>query len=151
MAQEEYLKGKDVLLYKYNVEEEEWEPVACATSNTFGVTTNFIESITKCDTATRVLPTFNTVSASVDLIISTVASNQTGKVYYNDLRDQQRINEKTWFAFLSDELTSKTIEEYFQAYIESIDVTAERESNVEASVSFKVDGDSTNVDPFATT
>ena len=151
MAQEEYLKGKDVLLYKWNTIDHEWEPVACATSNTFGVTMNFIESITKCDTATRVLPTFNTVSAAVDLIISTVASNITGKVYYNELRDQQRDQDKAWFAFLSDELTNKTIEEYFQAYVETIDVTAARESNVEASVSFKVDGDSSNTDPFATT
>lgn len=151
MAQEEYLQGKDVLLYKWNTIDTEWEPVACATSNTFGVTTNFIESITKCDTATRALPTFNTVSASVDLIISTVASNQTGKVYYNELRDQQRSQEKAWFAFLSDELTTKTIEEYFEAYVETIDITAEREGNVEASVSFKVDGDSTGTDPFATT
>lgn len=148
---EEYLQGKDVLLYKYNTVDEEWEPVACATSNAFGKTTNFIESITKCDTATRRLPTFNTVTASVDLIISTVASNVTGKVYYNDLNDQQTAMTKAWFAFLSDEVTNKTIEHYFEAYIESIDITAEREGNVEASVSFGVDGDSTNIDPFATT
>lgn len=148
---ETYLLGKDVLLYKYNTVDEEWEPIACATSNTFGTTINFLESITKCDTATRRNPTSKNHTATVDLIVSTAASRETGKVYDNELQAEADAMTKAWYAFLSSELTTKTIEKYFEAYVESIDYTAERESNVECSVSFAIDGDAVNVDPFATT
>lgn len=148
---ETYLLGKDVLLYKYNTVDAEWEPIACATSNTFGTTINFLESITKCDTATRRNPTSKNHTATVDLIVSTAASRELGKVYDNELQAEADAMTKAWYAFLSSELTTKTIEKYFEAYVESIEYTAERESNVECSVSFAIDGDAVNVDPFATT
>ena len=149
---EEYLQGKDVLLYKYNTTETEWEPVACATSNTFGATMNFLESISKCDEATRRMPTSKNYTSSVDLIVPTAASRMTGKAYDNDLQDEFDNMTKAWYAFKSAEPTGeKTIEKYFQAYIESIEYTAEREGNVEASVSFAIDGDAVNTDPFLTT
>ena len=149
---EEYLLGQDVLLYKYNTTDTEWEPVACATSNTFGGTMNFLESITKCDEATRRAPTSKNYTATVDLIVPTATSRMTGKVYDNTLQDEFDNMSKSWYAFMSSEPTGeKTIEKYFEAYVESIDYTAEREGNVEASVSFAIDGDAVNVDPFITT
>lgn len=148
---EAYLLGKDVLLYKYNTVDSEWEPVACATSNTFGTTINFLESITKCDSATRRNPTSKNHTASVDLIVSTAATRETGKAYDNALQDEADNMTKSWYAFLSSEPTTKTIQKYFQAYVESIEYTAERESNVECSVSFAIDGDAVEVDPFPTT
>lgn len=148
---ETYLKGKDVLLYKYNVTDEAWEPIACATSNGFESTTNFKESITKCDDATRVAPVSKTYSTSVELVVSTVASQETGKSYYNDLDAELEAMTKASYAFLSSEVSSKTIEKYFDAYIETMSITADREEDVTVSVSFKIDGGVTSVDPFATT
>lgn len=148
---EEYLLGKDVLLFKYNTADEEWEPVACATSNSFGGTMNFLESITKCDDATRRRPTSKSYTAAVELIVSTKASQETDKVYFDDLNAEFNGMTKSWYAFYSDEVTNKTIEYYFEAYLESFDITAEREDNVTVSASFAIDGDAVNVDPFATT
>lgn len=151
MAAETYLLGKDVLLFKYNTVDEEWEPVACATSNTFGTTINFLESITKCDSATRRNPTSKNHTATVDLIVSTAASRQLNKVYDNILQDEADAMSKSWYAFLSSEPTTKTIQKYFEAYVESIEYTAERESNVECSVAFAIDGDAVDTDPFPAT
>jgi len=148
---ETFLLGKDVLLYKYNTVDEAWEPIACATSNSFGSTTSFKESITKCDEATRRVPTSKNFTTSVELVVSTKASQETGKSYLDDLEALDESMTKADYAFLSSEATNKTIEKYFQAYIESIDITAEREEDVTASVSFAIDGGVSSVDPFPTT
>ena len=148
---EVYLKGKDVLLYKYNTVDEAWEPIACATSNAFEATTNFKESITKCDDSTRVAPVSKTYSTSVDLIVSTLASQETGKSYYGELDAELEAMTKSSYAFLSSEVSSKTIEKYFEAYIETMSITAEREEDVTASISFAIDGGVSAVDPFPTT
>ncbi|MNG66078.1 Phage major tail protein 2 [compost metagenome] len=148
---EEYLAGKDVLLYKWDTIDMEWEPIACAVSNSFSTTLNFLESITKCDESTRRRPTSKTYASSADLIIVTKATQETDKVYYNALQDAADNMTKAWYAFRSSEITNKTVEKYFEAYIESIEITAERESNTEVSVSFGIDGDAVNIDPFATT
>jgi hypothetical protein len=148
---EQSLLGKDVLLYKYNTVDEAWEPIACATSNSFGSTTAFKESITKCDEATRRTPTTKNFTAAVELVVSTKASQETGKSYLDDLEALDESMTIADYALLSSEVSNKTIEKYFRAYIESIDITAAVEEDVTASVTFAVDGGVSATDPFPTT
>lgn len=151
MAQEEYFQGSDVTHYKWNTVDMEWQPVACSTSDGLSQTKNFLESKTKCDTATRRRPNGNDYSSTASLLIVKKASQQTGKYYYNDLQEAFKNDELAWYAFLSNDTPVKTVEQYFQAYVQSLNITAEDASDVTVEVEFAIDGEITNIDPFATT
>jgi len=148
---EEYVEGKDLILYKWNTVDTEWEPVACATDNSFETTLNFLESITKCDESTRRRPTSKNYTSSISGLVSTKASQISGKVYSDILQEEADNMTKSWYAIYTPEVTDKTFEKYFEAYINSISFAAAREDNMTFDAELAIDGDAVNTDPFATT
>lgn len=149
MAAEDILNGDYNMLYVYDtVPTAAYKPVACLTSNKLGLSREFKERKTMCnpgktDVALGALSYEITVEG---LFFNTLGvGGDTAKASADYLKSKIVAGE---LLTLKHVMGLNATPEYYKAYVQTLDITGQAGEDFTFSATFKVQGDSTAVNPF---
>lgn len=143
----EFINGDDLVLFI--AVSDTWKPVACLTSNGISESTEFAETVTKCDPGvTVVTPTTYSYSISLEGVLTdtTTMGGDTAKASWDKIKDIQRA--KTQVQWKMATVVSDLVEQYGEGYFESLELTGAAGENITFTGSIKGTGSITAVDPL---
>jgi hypothetical protein len=145
----DFISGDDLILSIALGSPLEWKPVACLTSNGISESTDFAETVTKCDPGvTVVTPTNYSYSISFEGLLTDTTSmgGDTAKASWDAIKGIQRAKDKVEWKMAT--VDSDLVEQYGEGYFDALEITGAAGENIAFTGSIKGTGSITAVDPL---
>jgi hypothetical protein len=145
----DFISGDDLILSIALGTPLDWKPVACLTSNGISETTDFAETVTKCDPGvTVVTPTNYSYSISFEGLLTdtTTMGGDTAKASWDAIKNIQRNKEEVQWKMAT--VASSLVEQYGNGYFDSLEITGAAGENISFTGSIKGTGSISASDPL---